>query len=267
MKKILYILIIAISLVSIGCKKDDIKPFLIENSSLYFSGPKTIFSLVGKNGDEYDLKVPVYLTGCLSEEERLISLKIQDSTAVQGRDYNVLNSKLDKGADIGYVVLRVKKLAPGVTRLSTRLTLVPNHDFRGGMNMGANVQSTLVTWTEEYTRPDVPSWRYWFLFICKGYSRNFHKIMVDEFGTDIDHYTNSVGAVKKNPEYIYKSASWWFSASRSIRETVKAHDASHPDSPMMHSDDYEEYSHYNVAVGKGNKPNNIPTILETLNVM
>ena len=111
-------------------------------------------------------------------------------------------------------------------------------------------------------------WRYWYLYISHGYSRDFHKFLVEQYGDDIERYTCSKTYAEKDPTLIYKLPTWWFNVNREIRETVRDHDLAHPDAPYRHSADYESYKGYGVPVGEGDKAEGLPpTFLETLTAL
>ena len=126
---------------------------------------------------------------------------------------------------------------------------------------------SVIEWSEEYVRPELGVWRYWYLYFSHGYSRALHKLIVETFGEEIEHYTGSSGYVKTNPELTMKMPTWWYEASRTLYQAVKAYDAAHPDAPLMHSEDYQRYNGYNQAVGEGTVPDVIPTIFETLETL
>ena len=91
--------------------------------------------------------------------------------------------------------------------------------------------------------------------------------MVSYFGEEIETYVVQQAPAKEDPTLTYKLPTWWYSATREFREWVKKTDAENPSNPLRHSDDYEQYRTYTTAHGEGEKPDLIPTIYETLNVL
>ena len=174
------------------------------------------------------------------------------------------SSKVEAGALSGNIVLRVKELPENVEELYARFTIVPNDSFPETFRRNT---SSVVGWTASYARPREEVWRYWFLFFCNGYSKSLHKIIAEELGTEADTYTGSRKYATDFPELTYKLPTWWYSASRQLYDAVAAHDKADPEHPYMHSSDYELYDKWTSPVGGGTKPENIPTILETLKVM
>ncbi len=248
----------------ISCAKDPVKEFSKDSATVYFNASFNAFSLIGKSGDEVELTIPVNLVGTVENYDRAIDFTIKDSTAVEGKDYRIVKAQVDAGSTSGSIVIAVKQLADDVDELFTRFTINPNEYFPETYTVR---KSAVIGWSASYTRPRQTVWRYWHLFFSSGYSKNYHKLMVEQFGTDIELYTNSKGYAAADPELIFKLPTWWYSASREFREMVRAHDAANPDSPYMHSADYESYDTYYVPVGEGTKPDKIPTILETLKNM
>ncbi len=264
MKKIYYILIFSLLAgVLSSCAKDPVKAYDISDSTVYFSSATNVFSLIGESGDEIELSIPVKLVGPAASYPREISLEIEDSTAVKDVDYRIVSSQIDSGALSGNIVLTVKALPQDVEALYSRFTIVPNSCFPNSFRTN---RTSLVGWTASYARPRFEVWRYWFLFFSNGYSKNFHKLLTEELGAEVGSYTGSKSYSTAYPELTFKLPTWWYSASRQFREMVESHDKANPDSPYMHSSDYEHYSSYNTAVGEGTKPDTPPTILETLNV-
>ncbi len=264
MKKIFHIAVAAIAILQISCAKDPVKEFSTDSSTVYFNASYNAFSLLGKSGDKIELTVPVNLVGPVENYDRPIDFSIKDSTAVQGKDYEILKAQVDAGSTSGSIVLSVNQLPDDVESMFTRITIVPNKYFPETFS---SKRSAVVGWTASYARPKQTVWRYWYTFFSTGYSKNYHKLMIEEFGTDIERYTASQNYAKADSELIFKLPTWWYSATREFREMVRAHDAANPDSPYMHSADYESYDTYFVPVGEGRKPDKIPTILETLKNM
>lgn len=260
MRKILYIVLIITLLFS--CKKDEIRTYNIEDSAVNFSSGLNSFSMKGMQEDTRLLKIPVFITGCFADYDREISLSFKDSLARQGVDYELVEAKIDSGAIRGDIVLRVKKLSPEVKTLSTRIEILPNRYFREGF---VSKKTTKVVWSEAYTRPSDFVWRYWHLFFSKYYSENLHKILISEFGVDVERYTMNAGYARQNPELIFKSITWWYGANRQLQEAVRNYDLAHPDAKLMHSADVQYYRAYTIPFGDGTRQEPVPTIAETLN--
>ena len=252
------------ALVLCSCAKDPIKAYDTGDSTVYFLSPTNVFSLIGKSGDEIELTIPVNLVGPVADYDREIALEIKDSTAVQNVDFSIVSSKVAAGALSGSIVLRVKALPENVDGLYARFSIIPNDSFPEKFRKNT---SSVVGWTASYARPREEVWRYWFLYFSNGYSKALHKIISEELGPDADTYTGSRKYATDFPELTFKLPTWWYSASRQLRDAVEAHDKANPDSPYMHSSDYEHYDDWSTPVGEGKKPDEIPTILETLNVM
>ncbi len=249
-----------------GCKKDEIKPYALEDCAVVFEGVTNSFSMKGHNDEQtVEFRIPVKVVGPHADYDRPIGLEVTDSTAVLGRDFEIKSAVIPAGALKTDIIISVNQLPEDVTERAVRFNLVPNDHFRAGY---PKYSKAVVSWSELYARPPYYVWRYWYLYICPAYSQAFHKLMVDEFGTDVEKYTLQRAREKEEPDrYIFKTLTWWYAAARHLYETVAAYDAAHPDAPMMHSDDYEEYKSYEVAVGEGVRPEVIPTILSTLTVL
>lgn len=264
MKRFHYIFLASLFAVFVlsSCAKDPIKTYDMADSSLYFTSPTNVFSLIGKSGDEIELKIPVSLVGPVADYEREIALDIKDSTAVNGVDFRIVSSKIDAGALSGNVVIMVKALPENVEELYARFTIVPNEYFPETFRKNI---SSVVGWTVSFARPREEVWRYWFTFFCNGYSKALHKIIVEELGMEVELYTGAKSYVNAAPELIYQLPTWWYSATRQLRESVETHDKANPEKPYMHSSDYEYFKSWSLPVGEGERPEKIPTILETLN--
>jgi len=264
MKKLLILSCLALGLFG-ACKEIDIETYKLENAAVCFSVTSSSFSLKGITDEWTTVTVPVTLIGPLTDYDREFSVRVlvenSMDAAQEGVDFKVLDHKVDANETSGYVTLQLKKFSDGVSKLRTTLQIEANDKFKLGYPDYCKVK---VEWSEEYVRPELGVWRYWFTYFCKGYSRDFQKIVVEVLGEEAEHYTGSASYVKTNPDLTMKMPTWWYEASRAIYQAVKEHDAANPGHPFMHSDDYEMYSSYNTAVGEGTKPEVTPTILETL---
>lgn len=252
-------------LIAAGCKKDDIKTFAVEDSAVNFRARSSSFSLKGITDDKTLLSIPVEVVGVPTDYDREISLDIKDSTAVLGRDFTVVSSVIPAGQLRGNIVIEVNALTEEVPDRACTFYIKPNEFFRAGI---PNYQKSIISWTELYSRPPLYTWRYWFLYFCPAYSQSLHKIIVEEFGLEVEKYTLSTGYLKEDPTLIFKSPTWWYSANRQLREVVAEHDAANPDAPYRHSADYETFKTFAVPVGEGTRPEGpLPTILETLVIL
>lgn len=253
----------AVLLVS-SCKKDSIQTFAPEDSAVVFRAPTNSFSFKGMTEEYRDLDIVVNLIGYCADYDREFKVESEDSTAVLGRDFTIVSSVMKAGAVRGFLTLRVNHLPEGVDRQDVRFRIVPNEHFRAGP---PNATVANVGWSEAYERPAADIYRGWYNYFCHGYSRELHRQLVTFFGEEIETYVMSQAPAKENPELEFKLITWWYSASREFRAWIKARDDANPGNPLRHSDDYEEYRTYTTATGAGSKPEVIPTILETLNVL
>lgn len=266
MKNLVKTTVLILLILATACKKDEIKPYALEDCAVLFVNTSNIFSMKGHSGEDVvTFRIPVKLFGPVADFDREIGLEVKDSSAVSGKDFNLVSAVIPAGKYDADIILQVNKLQEGVTDLAFRLNIVPNQYFRAGI---PKYSTTHVKWTELYSRPAELVWRYWFTFLCPGYSQAFHKLLVDEFGPDVEKYTQQISIAREDPEnYIFKSPTWWYAAERQLLDKVSAYDSAHPDAPMMHSDDYELFIKYATPVGEGTHPEIIPTIRETLVVL
>ncbi|MBO4557750.1 MAG: DUF4843 domain-containing protein [Bacteroidales bacterium] len=265
MKKYLHIAIVAFTAwCLVSCVKDEIKTYRPEDSAVVFHGRTNTYSFKGMTEDFRDIDVAVDLVGYCADYDRTFAVEVIDSTAVLGRDFTIISSDIKAGAVRGFVKLRVNHLPQGVERQDMKLKIVPNEYFRAGPPKNSIAD---ITWSEEYTRPQPYVWRGWYLYFCHGYSKELHRLMVSYFGEEIETYVVQQAPAKEDPTLTYKLPTWWYSATREFREWVKKTDAENPSNPLRHSDDYEQYRTYTTAHGEGEKPDIIPTIYETLNVL
>ena len=264
MKRIIIIAISILALGCISCQKDPIRTYAPEDSAVVFNGTTNSFSFKGMTEEYRDLDILVKLIGYCADYDREFAVEVEDDTAVLGRDFTILSSVIKAGAVRGSIRLRVNHLPAGVERQDMKLHIVPNDNFRAGPPAQ---QVADVTWSEEYTRPGPDVWRGWYLFFCHGYSKEYHRLMVAYFGESIEHVVTQRAPANEDPTLTYKLPTWWYTSTREFREYVRKHDAEHPDEVYRHSDDYEEYMNQLVTYGEGTKPDVIPTIFETLNVL
>lgn len=261
---IITIIVLAACCFAVSCQKDPIRTYAPEDSAVVFKGRTNSFSFKGMTEEYRDLDIAVNLIGYCADYPREFKVEAVDSTAVQGRDFTILSSVIEAGAVRGFVRLRVNHLPAGVERQDMKLRIVPNDNFRAGPPAQ---QIADVTWSEEYTRPGPDVWRGWYLFFCHGYSKEYHRLMVAYFGESIEHVVTQRTPANEDPTLTYKLPTWWYTSTREFRDFVRKHDIDHPDEVYRHSDDYEEYPGYGTALGNGYKPEMIPTIFETLNVL
>lgn len=247
-----------------SCGKDEIKTYDIKDSAVVFSAASFSFSLRGLAEETMTLPVSLKLIGPVASYDRPISVRVADAdgnTAVEGTDFTISDAVLKAGEYTASLELVVRKFRPGTEELNVSVEIVPNEHFRQGY---AQYMSAYVSWSDSYVRPEMAVWRYWHLFLCPGYSRSYHLLLLDQFGDEIEKVTNSRTYANENPELIYRLPTWWYSANAALLKYVRNYDSAHPDAPLMHSEDYEAYTNYTIAVGEGKKPGNIPTIYETL---
>lgn len=266
MKNYLYTLLASLSLLAVSCKVDDIKTYDMKDSAVVFKTRSVQFSMKGVT-EEYAVRtLTLDLIGQIADYDRKIDLKVSseaENTATEGVDFILGEAVMKAGEHEAAVEFKIHELPEGVETKAVTMEIIPNEYFRKGYPTTSQI---LVTWSEEYVRPASEFvWRWWFNFFCKGYSKNYHKLLVDIFGTDIEFYTNSVAAARDDETLICKLPDWWYAANAQLREYVRSYDMEHPDSPLMHSDDFEAYGDYKYPVGSGIKPERIPTIYETLN--
>ena len=260
------ILILAAISVVLSCKKDDIDVYKMEDSAVSFVSTTNSFSLRGLTEALDTLRVPLELVGPVADYDRPISVLIKDherNTAKENADFRIIEAVVKAGAMSGYILVEVKKLQVNVDELVTTLQIQPNEYFRKGYS---GFDATIVSWSETYARPAQEKvWRAWYNFFCHGYSRNLHSVMITVFGEEIETYSQQKPTEEEAAQgVVLQTITFWYAASRTLREYVANYDKEHPDAPLMHSDDYEAYSNYTVAVGNGTKPDEIPTIYETL---
>lgn len=257
----------AVALAAVSCKKDEIDMYAVEDCAVVFKTPSFSFSLKGVTEETLTVSIPVTLVGPVTDYDREVAVDILDSetsNAASGTDFRILHAVLPAGQYTGEIAVEiVNNLDETVPRRQMSMQLVPNEFFRAGDPRHSGAE---VVWSEEYVRPKEGVWRYWFLFFSRYYSRNLHEFLVTEFGEEIELVTNSNSYVREDESLIYRLPSWWYAASRQLRDAVRAYDEAHPDAPLMHSADCMYYSGYNVAAGAGMVPETLPTVYETLNV-
>ncbi|MBP5558928.1 MAG: DUF4843 domain-containing protein [Bacteroidales bacterium] len=256
-----YILTLAAVLLCLSaCKKSEIQTFKVEDCSVSFNGIENSFSLRGWTEEFKDLHVPVKVLGIPVDYDREITLDIRDSIATAA-DYQVLSSVIKAGELKADIIVRAKTLADDVEQKVIIMSIVPNDYFRAGE---PNYQKAIVKWTNSYARPVPDVWKNWYLYISTGYSKALHKILVAEYGDEIDFCVRRLSESTPENGLIYKDPTWWSALNKRVREIVRDHDLLHPDSPYMHSEDYEDYPNASTPVGQGRKPAVIPTIYSTL---
>lgn len=250
-----------------ACKKSEIPVFDISDSAVHFTSKSNAFSMRGMTEETADLLIELEYIGPVTDYDREVALKVTgegEDAAVEGVDFTIKSSKVLADSLKGWVVLEARKLDDSTPRKSVVLEIVPNENFGVGFSAYAK---TTVTWSEEYTRPSGYVWADWYNYFSHYYSRAIHELYIETFGEDIERYVSRPGYATEENGCIYKSYTWWLSASRTLREKVQQHDRENPDSPLMHSDDCMYYKASSVAAGDGEVPTRIPTILETLEVL
>lgn len=268
MKKYIYILIALFPLLTVSCKVDEIDTYSLENSAVVFRTRSVQFSMKGVTEEYITKKITLDLVGVIADYDRRIDIRVStsdDNTAVEGVDFIIEDAVLKAGQYVAELDFRIHDLPNGVESQNVTIEIVPNEYFRKGY---PETSQTIVSWSEEYVRPSaLPVWRWWHTFFCPGYSKNYHKILVEVLGEEVEVTTQTASAAREDPTLIYKVSSWWYGANAKVRQYVLDYDRAHPDAPLMHSDDYEQYSGYSLGVGEGVKPERIPTIYETLRVI
>jgi len=255
-----YILIVAAAATCLSCEKSEIQTFKVEDCSVSFRGIENSFSLRGWTEDYKDLYIPLRMLGIPVDYDREITLEIRDSIATAA-DYQVLSSVVKAGELKADIVVRAKRLPDDVEQKVIVMSIIPNDYFRAGLPA---YQKAIVKWTNSYARPVPDVWKNWYLYISTGYSKNLHKILVAEYGDEIDFCVRRKAEVTETNGLIYKDPTWWSAMNKRVREIVRDHDLADPDNPYMHSEDYEDYPNSSTPVGQGKKPTVLPTIYSTL---
>ena len=265
MKTRIYIIAL-LSMLMVSCNADEIKTYDIKDSAVVFKTKSVQFSMKGVTDEYVSRTISLDLIGPLADYDRKIDIRVVDdaeNTAVENVDFMIGEAVMREGKYIADVEFTIHQLPEGVEKQMVTLEIVPNEHFRKGYPATSKI---VVSWSNEYVRPSVQVvWREWYFFFCKGYSKNYHKLLVEIFGTGIETYTRSSAEVKNDPTLELKQNDWWYGANNKLIDYVKKYDAAHPGAPLMHSEDYEAYSDVSLPVGSGIKPERIPTIYETLN--
>lgn len=259
MKRFL-LMTVAAAVCCMSCKKSEIQTFKAEDCSVSFNGIENSFSLRGWTEEYKDLYIPVRMLGIPVDYDRKITLEIRDSIATKG-DYEVLSSVVKAGELKANIIVRAKALEDGVEQKVIIMNIIPNEYFRAGL---PSFQKAIVKWTNSYARPVPDVWKNWYLYISTGYSKALHKILVAEYGDEIDFCVRRISEATPENGLIYKDPTWWSALNKRVREIVRDHDLAHPDDPYMHSEDYEDYPTSSTPVGQGKKPDVLPTIYSTL---
>lgn len=254
------LIIVAAAVCCLSCTKSEIQTFQVENCSVSFKGIENSFSMRGWTEDYKDLYIPVRMLGVPVDYDREITLDIRDSIATAA-DYQVLSSVVKAGELKADIVVRAKRLPDDVEQKVIVMNILPNEFFRAGLPA---YQRAIVKWTNSYARPVPDVWKNWYLYISTGYSKNLHKILVEEYGDEIDLCVRRKAEVTPENGLIYKDPTWWSALNKRVREIVRDHDLAHPEDPYMHSEDYEDYPNSATPVGQGKKPTVLPTIYSTL---
>jgi len=260
--KLLFILPAVLFLAS--CEPQEIMTYDVKDSAVIFQHKSEQFSLRGVTQERTRLTVKLDLYGPVVDYDRPISVVVADSednNAVQGVDFDIVEACLPAGEMNGKIILDVKMVSMEEPTKVTTLQLQTNDSF---IYLGSESSVTRVSWSDEYLRPGNQwAWQSWFYFFGPVYSKNYHKLLVEVLGDEIEHSGYSNGA-KNDPDTDYRVLTWWYAKANEFYEYVKAHDTAHPDDPYMHSDDFEQYTSYLTPVGSGVKPAGIPTILSTI---
>jgi len=266
MKQIYRILAIAFTgaLMLCSCKEDDVDVYQVEDCAVIFESRLNNFSLRKVTEDSADLEIPVKLVGIPTDYDREFEVVTSDSTAVRGRDFDIVSHCIKAGDYKGSIVVHVTKPEPNAGVMASKFEIVPNEHFRAGIPA---YSSSVVSWSDTYARPQEGVWRYWWLYMCNGYSIAYHKLLLQVCGDDMELYTCSKSYITEENGYIYKLPTWWISTNHAFREFVQEHDRLNPGDPYRHSEDYEYFSSYKLSIGEGVKSDTPPTILETLRAL
>ncbi|MBE6215088.1 MAG: DUF4843 domain-containing protein [Bacteroidales bacterium] len=265
MKRYIYIILAISALHAVSCKVDDIDTYSMENSAVVFQTEAVQFSMKGVTEEYTEKTLTLDLVGRIADYDRKIDLRViadAANTAIQDVDFKIGEAVMKAGEYVAEVDFLIHKMPEGVDNQNVTIEIVPNEHFRKGYPKTSKVY---ISWSEEYVRPSKSVvWKDWFDFFCRGYSRNYHKVLVEVFGEEIETYTRSVASAREDETLTLKLNDWWYGAQSKLVDYVRKYDAAHPDAPLMHSDDYETYTTYKDPVGTGKRPERIPTIYETL---
>lgn len=255
-------LVAALSL--IACKQEEIPVYDVKDSAVFFKRASIEFSLKGNNDPQPEIRIPLEVFGPVCDYERVFQVAIPDSSyndAVLGRDFEILSSKVPAGALEGEIVLKVQGLTSETPSHTVAMEILPDENFPHSVK---DRECAKVTWSKDFVRPDNQYTRQaWYNFFCTGYSKALHELLYDYFGEEIERAGYSSGAMK-DENTVYHVNTWWYGAQSEFFDFVRKHDRENPDSPYMHSADYEIYTSYTQETGTGIKPQVIPTIQSTL---
>ncbi len=250
-----------------SCKQADIGTYSVSDSLVHFKSQESVFSLIGNTDENPVFTIDVTLVGPACDYDREISVEAFDNgstNATEGVDFRIENAVVPAGELSGQIKVRVKPIEEGTyAKYTTGLKIVPNNYFPYSFE---NYDRTSLVWSNEYVRPTYLVYYSWWYFFCKGYSQNLHKVIVEILGEEAEVSSFATSA-RNDPDVSFKANTWWYNASRTLYSAVKEHDKANPDSPYMHSDDYEVYAVPSTPVGEGKKPDTVPTILSTLIVI
>lgn len=260
MKKInrLYVLgSIMVSGLFMACADEEVEFYSAENGALDFAVSRVEYSYAKdtEKGDRV-LQVPVNVVGPAVDYDRKMSFRVVTDSCqnVSDGDYSIADTCVVKAgeltANIDVQVHYTEDLAD-TSKLLT-LQLLENEYF--GIGLPASNMAD-VYWTDLLVRPHQASvWRAWWYFFGRTYSRNFHQVIVEALGEEVETYYfwSVAGIADEHPEFVrMTNQAWWYAANRKLREYVANYDAAHPDAPLMHSDDAEYFSSYSLPVGSG----------------
>lgn len=248
----------------IGCRQEEIPVYDVKDSAVFFKRASIEFSLKGNKDPEPEIRIPLEVFGPVCGYDRVFQVAIPDSSyndAVLGRDFEILSSKVPAGAMEGEIVIRVKALTGETPTRTVAMEILPDENFPHCVK---ERECAKVSWSKDFVRPDNQYARQaWYYFFCNGYSKALHELLYEYFGEEIERSGYSNGAMK-DENSVYHVNTWWYGAQAEFYDFVKTHDIENPDSPYMHSADYEIYTYYSQETGTGIKPSVIPSILSTL---
>ncbi len=149
----------------LGCKKDEIDTYNINNAAAHFTKNLVNYSFVDTPDVPYtDIDVPVTIIGPTADYERPLTVEVNaETTTATQTQYEILSAKVNAGATSGAVTVRIHNDASAldVNDLNLGLNIKPNADFAtnidpetvGGPNQYP-FTSTLLVWSNQIKMPD-----------------------------------------------------------------------------------------------------------------
>ena len=257
-----YIIAFASCLLALSsCKEIEVEPYSISDAAIMFKSSQLQYSLRSYDVDDPVIEIGVNLVGPVADYDRVIHCEVIESdanTAVKDVDFSIDSAVVRAGEMSGTIYMKVAPLS-GSDRLTTTIRLLCDDNFKWSFKTNSEAQ---IVWTSGYTCPTSYVFRSWFLLFSHYYSTDFHKIVCEVLGDEVDTYSHYSSA--KNYGFTMKPVTWWYSANALLRSYVESYDKAHPDAPLMHSADVVMFSSQFDEPGDGVAPATIPTILETI---